>query len=167
MTGRSLNTLWGLQAERLFTEDDFDENGNLKFGIPTQDVGASTVRPGDIKYKDMDGDGVITDADEGYIGGTVDPRIVYGWGGNVRFKNWDLNFFFQGVGDTYRVIGGSEYFIPGSGQGLMGNIYSNYNDRWTEGNPSQDVFGRDYQKVLINKTTVLQHGGSKICDLCV
>lgn len=140
LTGRSLNTLWGLQAERLFTEDDFDENGNLKFGIPTQDVGASTVRPGDIKYKDMDGDGVITDADEGYIGGTVDPRIVYGWGGNVRFKNWNLNFFFQGVGDTYRVIGGSEYFIPGSGQGLMGNIYSNYNDRWTEGNPSQDVF---------------------------
>lgn len=140
ITGRSLNTLWGLQAERLFTEDDFDENGNLKFGIPTQEVGADKVRPGDIKYKDMDGDGIITDADEGYIGGTVDPRIVYGWGGNIRFKNWDLNFFFQGAGDTYRIIGGSEYFIPGSGQGLMGNIYSNYNDRWTEENPSQDVF---------------------------
>ena len=105
MTGRSLNTLWGLQAERLFTEDDFDANGNLKFGIPTQDVGSATVRPGDIKYKDMNGDGVITDADEGYIGGTVDPRIVYGFGGNVSYKNWDLNFFFQGVGDTWRVIG--------------------------------------------------------------
>ena len=140
ITGRSLNTLYGLQAERLFTEDDFDENGNLKFGIPTQEVGADKVRPGDIKYKDMNGDGIITDADEGFIGGTVDPRIVYGWGGNIRYKNWDLNFFFQGTGDTYRIIGGSEYFIPGSGQGLMGNIYSNYNDRWTEENPSQDVF---------------------------
>ena len=140
ITGRSLNTLYGLQAERLFTEDDFDENGNLKFGIPTQEVGSDKVRPGDIKYKDMNGDGIITDADEGFIGGTVDPRIVYGWGGNIRYKNWDLNFFFQGTGDTYRIIGGSEYFIPGSGQGLMGNIYSNYNDRWTEENPSQDVF---------------------------
>ena len=140
LTGRSLNTLWGLQAERLFTEDDFDANGNLKFGIPTQEVGAATVRPGDIKYKDMDGDGVITDADEGYIGGTVDPRIVYGFGGNVNYKNWDLNFFFQGVGDTYRIIGGTQYFIPGSGQGVQGNVYSNYLDRWTEENPSQDVF---------------------------
>ena len=140
LTGRSLNTLWGLQAERLFTEDDFDENGNLKFGIPTQEVGASTVRPGDIKYKDMDGDGVITDADEGYIGGTVDPRIVYGFGGNVNYKNWDLNFFFQGVGDTYRIIGNTQYFLPGSGLGVQGNVYSNYMDRWTEDNPSQDVF---------------------------
>lgn len=140
LTGRSLNTLYGLQAERLFTEDDFDANGNLKFGIPTQDVGASKVRPGDIKYIDMNGDGIITDADEGYIGGTVDPRIVYGFGGNVSYKNWDLNFFFQGTGDTYRVIGGTTYFIPGSGQTLQGNVYSNYNDRWTEENPSQDVF---------------------------
>lgn len=140
LTGRSLNTLWGLQAERLFTEDDFDENGNLKFGIPTQEVGAATVRPGDIKYKDMDGDGIITDADEGYIGGTVDPRIVYGFGGNVNYKNWDLNFFFQGVGDSYRIIGGTQYFLPGSGLGVQGNVYSNYMDRWTEDNPSQDVF---------------------------
>lgn len=140
LTGRSLNTLWGLQAERLFEASDFDENGNLKFGIPTQEVGSSNVRPGDIKYVDMNGDGVITDADEGYIGGTVDPRIVYGFGGNVNYKNWDLNFFFQGTGDTYRVIGNTEYFIPGSGQTLQGNVYSNYNDRWTEDNPSQDVF---------------------------
>lgn len=110
-----MNTLWGLQAERLFTADDFDADGNLKFGIPTQDVGASKVRPGDIKYVDMNGDGFITDADEGYIGGTVDPRIVYGFGGNINYKNWDLNFFFQGTGDTYRVIGNTTYFIPGSG----------------------------------------------------
>ncbi len=140
LTGRSLNTLWGLQAERLFEASDFDENGNLKFGIPTQEVGSSNVRPGDIKYVDMNGDGVITDADEGFIGGTVDPRIVYGFGGNINYKNWDLNFFFQGTGDTYRVIGNTEYFIPGSGQTLQGNVYSNYNDRWTEENPSQDVF---------------------------
>lgn len=140
LTGRSMNTLWGLQAERLFTKDDFDAGGNLKFGIPTQEVGSSTIRPGDIKYKDMDGNGKITDADEGYIGGTNDPRIVYGFGGNLVFRQWDLNIFFQGIADTHRIIGGSSYFIPGSGQGLLGNIYDNYQDRWTEENPSQDVF---------------------------
>ncbi|MBB4034262.1 TonB-linked SusC/RagA family outer membrane protein [Dysgonomonas hofstadii] len=140
ITGLSMNTLWGLQAERLFTADDFDENGNLKEGIPPHSVGNTTVRPGDIKYVDRNGDGLVTDEDEGYIGGTVDPRIVYGFGGNINYKNWDMSFFFQGVGDTHRIIGGSTYFMPGSGKAVLGNVYDNYNDRWTEENPSQDVF---------------------------
>ncbi|MFV0537785.1 MAG: SusC/RagA family TonB-linked outer membrane protein [Dysgonomonas sp.] len=140
LTGLSMNTLWGLQAERLFTADDFDTDGNLKEGIPAHSLGTAKVRPGDIKYVDRNGDGVVTDEDEGYIGGTVDPRFIYGFGGSVNFKNWDLSFFFQGAGDTHRIIGGSTYFMPGSGQGLLGNIYDNYNDRWTEENPSQDVF---------------------------
>lgn len=38
------------------------------------------------------------------------------------------------------MIGGSSYFIPGSGQAVFGNVYSNYTDCWTEENPSQDVF---------------------------
>lgn len=138
ITGRSINTLWGLQAERLFTEDDF-VNGELKSGIPQQELGTE-VRPGDIKYIDMNDDGVITEADEGYIGGTKDPRMVYGFGGNLNYKQWDFSFFFQGSADSYRIIGGSEYFIPGSGQGVLGNVYTNYTDCWTEENPSQNVF---------------------------
>ncbi|MDC2625435.1 SusC/RagA family TonB-linked outer membrane protein [Bacteroides ovatus] len=120
ITGRSINTLWGLQAEGLFTEDDF-ENGKLKEGIPVPQLG-SEVRPGDIKYSDMNNDGYITAADEGYIGNTTDPRIVYGFGGNINFRGWDFSFFFQGTGDAYRIIGGSDYFIPGSGQGVLGNV---------------------------------------------
>ena len=139
ITGRSINTLWGYQAVGLYTADDFDADGNVKAGQPQPQLGAK-VRPGDIKYKDMNGDNIITDQDEGYIGGTSDPRIVYGFGGNVKYKAFDFNFFFQGTGDAYRIIGGNSYFIPGSGQGVLGNIYSNYNDRWTEDNPSQNVF---------------------------
>ena len=88
----------------------------------------------------MNNDGYITSADEGYIGSTTDPRIVYGFGGNINFRNWDMSFFFQGSGDIYRIIGGSDYFIPGSGAGVLGNVYTNYTDCWTEENPSQDVF---------------------------
>ena len=138
ITGKSIGTLWGLQAERLFTEDDFI-NGKLKPCIAEQSLG-TVVRPGDTKYRDMNDDGVSTDADEGYIGGTSAPRIVYGFGGNVNYKDVDFSFFFQGSGDTYRIIGGSNYFIPGSGQGVLGNVYTNYTDRWTEENPSQNVF---------------------------
>ena len=138
LTGRSIGTLWGLQAERLYTDDDF-ENGKLKAGIPTPNIG-SVVRPGDIKYRDMNDDGVVDAKDEGYIGGTTTPRIVYGFGGNVEYKNFDFSFFFQGTEQSYRIIGGTQYFIPGSGQGVMGNVYANYKDCWTEENPSQDVF---------------------------
>lgn len=102
----------GIAGRTPFTEDDFI-NGELKPGIPKPELGTE-VRPGDIKYVDMNDDGVITEADEGYIGGTKDPRMVYGFGGNLNYKQWDFSFFFQGSADAYRVIGGSDYFIPGA-----------------------------------------------------
>ena len=142
-TGHRVDELFGLIAEGLFTEDDFvtNEQGQqvLKEGIPSHTF--STVRPGDIRYKDVDGDGAITTKDEVALGGTVNPEIVYGFGATARYKNVDFNVFFQGNGRTYRFIGGvASNFLPGSSQGAMGNIFSNYNDRWTEENPSQDVF---------------------------
>ena len=141
-TGRSMNELWGLTAERLFTYDDFNEDGTLKDGIPSQEgVGAVKLYPGDIKYVDVNGDGVITEEDEGFIGGTVDPRIVYGFGGVISYKNFDLNFFFQGTGDMYRVIGGQPYFLPGGGTTTEGNAYAyNLDDRWTETNQDPYAF---------------------------
>lgn len=140
-TGRSLNELWGLTAERLFTAEDFNPDGSLKFGIPKQEVGSNTLYPGDIKYVDMNGDGVITEQDEGYIGGTEDPRIVYGFGGVVAYKNLDFNFFFQGVADAHRVIGNNTIFLPGSGTTVQGNAYSeNLDDRWTEDNQDPYAF---------------------------
>lgn len=138
VTGQSINTLWGYTADGLYTADDFLPDGTLASGVVVE-TGAK-VRPGDIKYVDMNEDGFINEKDMGFIGGTTDPRIVYGFGGSLSWKGIDLSFFFQGTGDSYRIIGGTNYFIPGSGQGVLGNVYANYNDRWTEDNPSQNVF---------------------------
>lgn len=140
ITGLPVGQLFGLVADRLFTEDDFVdvENGILKDGIPSQTF-TTKVRPGDIKYIDVDDDGAITTMDEKAIGGTYDPQIVYGFGANATFKNIDVNVFFQGNGKTYRFIGGNN-FLPGSTMGTMGNILDNYQDRWTPDSPSQDVF---------------------------
>jgi len=152
-TGRSWGELYGLTAERLFTYDDFELNadgslklnaqGNpiLKAGIPEQNVGATALYPGDIKYVDRDHNNVIDEKDEGYIGGTLDPRIVYGFGGVISWKNLDLNFFFQGSGDMYRIIGGQPYFLPGGGTTTEGNAYAMYiNDRWTDDNQDPYAF---------------------------
>ncbi len=139
-TGRSVGELWGYQAEGLYTEADFDENGKLLETLPQPELNANGVRPGDIKYRDMNNDGLINSKDEGYVGGVTTPRIVYGFGGNVIFKNMDFSFFFQGTGDSHRLLDVGGYLIPGSSMGTVGNVYSNYTDCWTVDNPSQDVF---------------------------
>ena len=46
------------------------------------------------------------------MGGTVNPEIVYGFGANARYKNFDFNIFFQGNGRTYRFIGGVAWKFP-------------------------------------------------------
>ncbi|MFZ4861718.1 SusC/RagA family TonB-linked outer membrane protein [Sphingobacterium sp. Mn56C] len=138
-TGKPIGQLFGLIAEGLFTEDDFENvnEGILKPSIPRHTFGQ--VRPGDIKYKDLNGDGVVDARDNTAIGGTEDPQIVYGFGANIRYKAFDFGFFMQGVANTYRIIGGAN-FIPGSANGAMGNMFDNVGDRWTVDNPSQDVF---------------------------
>lgn len=136
-TGHPVGQLFGLVDDGLFTSDDFDAAGNLINSIPTHTF--SDVRPGDIKYKDMNGDGIIDAMDQTAIGGTFSPEVVYGFGANLKYKDIDFGFFFQGVGKSYRIIGG-ENWLPASGVGAAGNIFTNVDDRWTETNQSQDVF---------------------------
>lgn len=139
-TGHSVGQHFGLIDDGLFTEDDFIdvEKGILKEGIPQHTF--SPVRPGDIKYVDVNNDGKIDALDYSPIGGTWDPKIVYGFGANMNYKDWDFAFFFQGNGKTDRIIGRSAYFLPGSGMGALGNMYENVDSRWTVDNPQQNVF---------------------------
>ena len=140
-TGQRVNQLFGHIADGLFTEDDFEDvnAGILKEGIPTHTF--NTVRPGDIRYLDLNGDGKVDDLDQAPIGGTKDPEIVYGLGVNLQYKSFDFGAFFQGNARTYSILGtDSRLFIPGSGNGAVGNILTNVTDRWTPENPRQDVF---------------------------
>lgn len=154
-TGHPVGQLFGLVADGLFTEADFQdvENNVLQDDIPKHTFG--TVRPGDIRYQDLNGDGVIDALDRTAIGGTEDPQVVFGFGSNVRYKSFDFGFFFQGLTNTHRVIGGSN-FIPGSANGSMGNIFANVGDRWTIEDPRQDVFYprlSDYQSANNNEAS--------------
>lgn len=138
LTGKPVGQLVGYVAEGLFTAADFNADGTLKEGIPAQRFVAK-VAPGDIRYKDLNGDGEITALDQTSIGGTVDPQQVYGFGVNLRFKAVEFGVFFQGAGNTYRILGGDNW-LPGSSGGAAGNILTNVDDRWTVESPSQDVF---------------------------
>lgn len=97
------------------------------------------MQAGDIKYKDMNGDGVIDSYDQGYIGRGDVPQIVYGFGFNVGYKDLTVGLLFQGTHNAERLISGASIH-PFEGNGGGGNLYTNISDRWTVDNPSQDVF---------------------------
>ena len=143
-TGHPVNQLFGYIDEGLYTYDDFVdvEAGILRSDLPEVTL-VSKVRPGDIKYKDIGGidgkpDGKIDVYDKTAIGGTVDPELVYGFGVNLSYKGFDFGALFSGVGRTWNILSGN--VIPVSNKGVYYNVFTNYNDRWTVDNPSQDVF---------------------------
>ena len=122
------------------------QRGFISLGLfkDQQDVDMSpeqfgTVRPGDIKYKDVNGDGVITDDDKvplfAYSG---IPQFMYGFGAEVRYKNWTLNVLFKGTCHNDFLYGdndGSKFdgYIPFNG-GYKGNVLAlayNPANRWT------------------------------------
>lgn len=111
--GETWGDIWGFETDRYFTEDDFngkDANGKwiYKEGVADQ-TGIQTDNfvfgPGDIKYKDLDGNHVIdggkgTADDHGdlkVIGNTL-PRYEYSFHLGGSWKGLDLDLFFQGVG---------------------------------------------------------------------
>ena len=137
-TGYPVGQLFGYIDEGLYTEADFIdvEAGTLRPDVPVCDLGA--VRPGDIKYKDVNNDGKINVYDQCAIGGTENPEIVYGFGLSLVWKDLDFSCLFQGMGRTWRIM--SSNILPGQNSGEFYNVFTNYQDRWTADNPRQDVF---------------------------
>jgi TonB-linked SusC/RagA family outer membrane protein len=86
--GQPINQIYGLVAERLFVDENEVNNS------PKQNFGE--YHAGDIKYRDMNGDGQITDADQVPIGHPWLPEIVYGFGFSLGYKGIDFSAFFQG-----------------------------------------------------------------------
>lgn len=87
--GRPMKAVKGYIAERLFVDDAEVANS------PRQDFGG-TLRGGDIKYRDVNGDGQITVLDQVFIGHPTSPEITFGFGFATSYKSWDLSIFFQG-----------------------------------------------------------------------
>lgn len=113
--GFQLNQSRGFIALGLFKDqEDIDRS-------PSQEaLSNKTILPGDIKYKDVNGDGVITDDDIVPLGYREVPGLQYGIGLSANWKNWGINLLFQGTGKC-------DFFVGGSGphafhDGKRGNI---------------------------------------------
>lgn len=135
-TGKPYNVLRGFKAIGLFKDEQDVLNSPTQFG---------NVRPGDIKYKDVTGDGRITDDDRVPLSYSPFPRLMYGFGGEFRYKDLTLGVLFKGTGKTDFYMNNNGYgFLPFYG-GETGNVLSIVKDqknRWTpawySGDPSTE-----------------------------
>lgn len=100
---------------------------------PKQNFGGD-VMPGDIKYKDVNGDGVINNDDRVAIGATTKPNLTYGFGVAAKWKGLDVNVHFQGVGKSTYFINGSTVYMFSTSDG-WGNVLSEManSNRWILG----------------------------------
>ncbi|RPD50717.1 SusC/RagA family TonB-linked outer membrane protein [Paracnuella aquatica] len=128
--GKRLNQPFGLVAEGLFVDAaDIAKSPTHSFG---------PVRPGDIKYTDINGDGKIDNNDQVAIGNPSTPEVIYGFGTTIGYRGFDLSLFFQG-GDNMDFMLGGIGFYPFREAGFRGSVSKYALDRWTVDNPSQNV----------------------------
>ncbi|MDR2036911.1 MAG: TonB-dependent receptor [Bacteroidales bacterium] len=93
--GHPLKQEWLYIGERLFVDEYEVANSPTQFG---------DYMAGDIKYRDVNGDGRITEADRVPAGYPTVPEISYGFGVSTGFKNWDFSVFFQGTArESFRI----------------------------------------------------------------
>ncbi|MBR1872848.1 MAG: TonB-dependent receptor [Bacteroidales bacterium] len=144
----------GLIAEGLFeSQDDIDTWPKQTFG---------DVRPGDIKYRDVNGDGVVDQFDIVPIGFTHVPEINYGFGLSLGWKGIDASVFFSGVANYTRFINGANLYGASTNMVQLGQIYADVaENRWMPGvneNPNAPYPRLATNKVENNQVNVTMDG---------
>ena len=146
MVGQPLDAFYGLVADRIAQESDFrynPETGSFVPDFPT--IVGDQVAPGDLIYKDLNGDGVISlDEDRQVIGSHI-PRYTFGMRGNAAWKGFDFSFFIQGVGkaDGYLTGSARHAFIDQSTMPQPIHL-----DRWTPDNPDASYPRLAFQQTI-------------------
>jgi len=102
--------------------------------------------PGQAKYKDINGDGLITSDDITTVG-EANPTFTWGWNWDINYKNWNLNLLLTGSqgNDIYNL---QRARLMSLGAQQFHAVYGDYRDRWTPTNPSNIPSGRNGTEIL-------------------
>ncbi|WP_210521780.1 SusC/RagA family TonB-linked outer membrane protein [Hymenobacter terricola] len=132
--GQPLGAFYGFVADGLIQTND--ELAGLNAKSPTGFYQSSGTAPGDIKFKDVNGDGVVNDDDRAFIG-NPNPKFTYGLNNTFTFRGFDLNVFLQGSqgNDVYNL---NRYYLEG-GLAAASNAGTIALDRWTPTHTNTDV----------------------------
>ncbi|WP_162852708.1 SusC/RagA family TonB-linked outer membrane protein [Dinghuibacter silviterrae] len=144
--GAAINSFYGYKMNGIYQISDFTWQNNSDPTIPYASrnytlkpgvVSSSdfTAQPGDIKYKDLNGDGTVDMNHDREILGSQFPKLTYGVNLNVSWKGFDLGAFVQGV----QGIQGYTYYEIATQFSGFANMGSWWLGRWTPENPSNTL----------------------------
>lgn len=129
---------YGFIWDGIYQPDQF-ENGVLKKEFAYHGLARETIQPGDIRYKDLDGDGVITQSDQTILGRAL-PIHSGGFSNNFYYKGFSLNVFFQWKYGN-NIFNANRIIFEGNQRNSSSlNQYASYNDRWTPENLSTTLY---------------------------
>lgn len=143
--GQKLGEIWGYVADGYYTIDDFDlesaKQGSWKLKDGIVQVQGVSVQPGDMKYRDLDGNNIIssgsstlTDPGDRKVIGNNTSRYQFGANFGISYKGFDLSAILQGTGKRDYWIGGASIFPfagAGAGDAVFQPLYYNQTDYWT------------------------------------
>ena len=137
--GKPAGMMIGFIWEGNYQYADFDNPSPgvyiLKPSIATNGAVRNTIQPGDIKYRDINGDGIMNDADLTFIG-RGQPIHTGGFSNNFNYKAFSLNVFFQWSygNDIYNA---NRLIMEGNSNGWANiNQFASYANRWSPENPT-------------------------------
>ncbi|AWM32665.1 SusC/RagA family TonB-linked outer membrane protein [Hymenobacter nivis] len=137
--GHALGSFYGYVADGLIqSKEELNalNAGALAGTAKSANYQNAGTAPGDIKFRDLNGDGVITEADRTFIG-NPNPNFTFGLTNTLGFKGFDLSFFIQGVqgNDIYNL---NRYITENALYGTT-NGTTNVLNRWTGTGTSNDM----------------------------
>jgi len=135
--GQPVAMFYGFLFDGIYQTSDFDllPNGTytLKANVVNNGLDRSLIQPGFIKYKDINGDGVVDANDQTAIGNPL-PVHIGGFSNNFRYGNFDLNVFFQwSYGND--IMNANRIIFEGSEGRVFLNMFKSMEDRWSAENP--------------------------------
>jgi TonB-linked SusC/RagA family outer membrane protein len=120
LTGRSTNLAWGYKSDGLFmSQAEID-----KLGYNQDGVGNVTLKPGDIRYKDLNSDGIIDFRDQDIIGKGTLPEIVYSLVTGATYKGFSIEMLWQGST-------GFNFYVTGAAASMFSNESIPYDYHYT------------------------------------
>jgi TonB-linked SusC/RagA family outer membrane protein len=138
--GEAIGTFYGYQFDGIFqTDEEADESP-----VFAEQIGDNKAKAGDRKYRDINADGVITEADRTILGNAL-PDFTWGLNNNIEFENFTLSFFIQGSHGNEMANLNSSLLEDFRG---INNISADAGlNRWTPTNPSNR-----YPRALANRS---------------
>ena len=150
--GKKWGEIWGLVTEGLFQSAE-----EVSAHADQSEIYGGGWYPGDVKYKDLNGDGKINkgkntldDPGDQKIIGNSEPRYSYGIKGGLQWRDFDFDVFFQGIGKKDVVLGGNQFWGFGNEWHVP---FKHALDSWTEDNRNAYFPRSTYDNVTGNRET--------------